>query len=241
MFGERIASLATAKGRGLRLQEVVVGLGFTMVCLDSRACGLAYTLRDELERGCEAFAEAGRLQGRDVEEVLAWTGKGSIIASAVGLATANALLGAPDETFGPDLFDLLRLKPGERLVTVGRFRPMEPALKKMGVVLEVIEPGDSKMSLSVCDVALITATSIINGTLQGLLGDLGNTREVVILGPSTPYAPAAFSGTPVTILAGSDIVDAAKVRTIVREGGGTQTLGKSLRRWVTRIGDSEMG
>ena len=92
MFAEKIAALAMEKCGGLHLQEAIVGLGFTLVCLDGGACGLAYTLRDELERGCDVFGEAGRLAGREAGEVLAWIGSGSVVASAVGLAAANALL-----------------------------------------------------------------------------------------------------------------------------------------------------
>ena len=239
MLKERISSLASRTAAGLHLQEVIVGLGFTLVSLDDGSCGLAYTLREELERGCDAYDGAGKLEGRDVDDVLGWIGRGPVIASAVGLAAANALLLPPEEAYGSDILEALRLQPGERLVTVGRFRPMEPKLKKTGVELEVIEPGDPAAPLRRCDVALVTATSIINGTLDEILAAMGEAREVVILGPSIPYAPTAFEGTPVTLLAGSVIADPGRVRSVVREGGGTQTLGKSLRRWVARIGDSE--
>jgi len=232
----RIADLASEAGRGLHLQEVIVGLGFTLVCLDSGACGLAYTLRDELERGCDAFSEVGRLQGRAVSEAMSWIGRGSVIASAVGLAAANALLLPPEEAFNDDLLALLGLQPGERLVTVGRFRPMELLLRETGAELEVIEAGDPAEPLRACDVALITATSIINDTLESLLAAIEMAREVAVLGPSTPYAPSAFAATPVTLLAGSTIADPGRVRAVVREGGGTQTMGKSLRRWVASVG-----
>lgn len=235
MFAEKIAALAMEKCGGLHLQEAIVGLGFTLVCLDGGACGLAYTLRDELERGCDVFGEAGRLAGREAGEVLAWIGSGSVVASAVGLAAANALLQPPEEAFASDLMNMLSLRAGERVVTVGRFRPMEPMLRKSGAQLEVIEREDPLDSLRDCDVALITATSIINDTMEDILSAMGGAREVAILGPSTSYAPAAFAGTPVTLLAGSAVADADRVRAVVREGGGTQTMEKSLRRWAVRV------
>jgi len=112
---------------------------------------------------------------------------------------------------------------------------MEPELKGKGVELEVIEREDQLDPLQNCDVALVTATSIINNTLGDILSATGGAREVAILGPSTPYAPAAFAGTPVTFLAGSTIADPDRVRAVVREGGGTQTMGKSLLRWAARV------
>jgi len=235
LLSERIASLAAQAGGGRCLSEVVVGLGFTLVCLDDGACGVAYTLRDELERGCDAFNEAGKIRGREVREVLPWMGGSSIIASSVGLAAANALLLPPEQAFSGDLMAYLDLKAGERVVTVGRFRPMEARLKRAGVELEVIERGDHQAPLSACDVALVTATSIINNTLEGILDVIAGAREVVILGPSTPYAPGAFEGSAVTVLAGSAVSDLESVRRIISEGGGTQTMGKALGRWMARV------
>ena len=74
----------------------------------------------------------------------------------------------------------------------------------------------------------------IEGTLGGILEATGEAREVVILGPSTPYIPAAFLGTPVTLLAGSVVLDLGKARRVISEGGGTRTMGKALSRWVAR-------
>jgi uncharacterized protein len=235
MLKKRIASLAGEAGGGLRLGEVIVGLGYTMACLAGGACGLAYTLREELERGCDAYEEAGRLSGRELEEVFAWLGAGNIIASSIALAAANAVLLPPADCHATDLWGSLRLQPGESLATAGRFIPMEPLFEEAGVELAVIEQGNDPAPLRTCDVALITGTSIINDTIEGLLATVERAREVVVLGPSTPYAPAAFSGTPVTLLAGSTIADMDRVRAIVREGGGTQTMGKNLGRWVARI------
>lgn len=241
MLAERLADLARREGGGLRLREAMVGLGYTLVCLEGGACGLAYTLRDELERGCEAFAEAGSLAGREAGEVLGWLGRGSVIASALGLATANALLAPPQEAFACDLMEMLALRPGERVVTLGRFRPLEARLRSAGVDLMVVEREDSAGPLRDCDVALLTATAIINGTLEDVLPATAGAREVAILGPSAPCAPAAFAGTPVTILAGSSVDDAERTRAVVREGGGTLTLGKALRRWALRVAEGRGG
>ena len=232
----KIIATAAREGGGDRfIDEVIIGLGFTMVRLDDGSAGLAYTLREDLERGCEAFGEAGSLAGRKLKEVLPWIGGSSVIASCIGLAAANAVLPPPPGCLDTDLLQTLGLQPGEIVVMVGRFRPMQPVLAELGVQLQVIERDDPPQALENCDVAMITDTTIINNTLQGLLKAVDKAREVVILGPSTPYVPAAFSGTPVTLLAGSVIRDLDKVHQAVAEGGGTKTMGKALDRWVVRI------
>jgi len=235
MFRDRLVSFVEETSGGRHLEEVIVGLGFSLVYLDNGAGGLAYTLREDLERGCDAFAEAGNLGGRELDEVLSWIGGSPTVASSVGLAAANALLQPPEEAFAGDLLAALDLQPGERVVTVGRFRPMEPQLARTGIELEVIARGAPATPLRDCDVALITATSIINNTLDGLLEEMSDAREVVILGPSTPHAPGVFADSPVTLIAGSAIADPEKVRRVVSEGGGTKTMGKALRKWVVRV------
>ncbi len=217
------------------VEEVVIGLGYTMVRLDDERSGISYTPWENLEAGCESFAEAGSISGRELDEVLGWIGGSSPVASSIGLAAANSVLKPPAECLRADLFNCLDLKPGESVVTVGRFKPMEAAFQDRGVELEVIEWGDSPKPLSRCDVAIITATTIINGTLESLLESVGEAREVVLLGPSTPCVVGAFTEEPITMLAGSMVKDPERVRRVVCEGGGTPTMGKALVRWVARV------
>lgn len=206
-----------------------------MICIGGSSCGLSYTPREHIECGCEAFTESGTLLGRELHELLGWLSGGSFLASSVGLAAANAVLKPSKVCMEGDLLDSLDLRPGEKVMTVGRFKPMEAAIASRGARLGFVEWGDSAEPLRRCDVALITATTIINKTLEDLLDEVERAREVVILGPSTPYAPRIFQDTPVTMLAGSVVNDGARVRRVVCEGGGTRTMGKALSKWVARI------
>lgn len=233
MLCDDIVSLALEGGGGRQVGEVIIGLGFTLVFLDDGSPGLAYTLREELRPGCDAFEQAGQLRGRPLAEVVSWVGGGSLIASSVGLAAVNAALRPPEEAFGRDLLGVLELRPGERVVTVGRFLPMEPKLAEAGVRLAVIERGESYAPLEDSDVVLLTATTMINGSIEAVLENVRGAREVVVLGASTPYAPSAFASTPVTRLAGSAVLGAEKVRAVVSEGGGIRTMGRALGKWVS--------
>ncbi|MFW6113843.1 MAG: Rossmann-like domain-containing protein, partial [Actinomycetota bacterium] len=71
--------------------------------------------------------------------------------------------------------------------------------------------------------------------LEEVLDHTAAAREVVLLGPSTPYVPSAFRATPVTLLAGSKVSNPARVRQVVSEGGGTMTMGKALGKWTARV------
>jgi hypothetical protein len=117
---------------------------------------------------------------------------------------------------------------------VGFFGPLVPRLHRIGCRLDILElksdrpgtmsPDEGRLSLAVCNVALITATSIVTGTMDELLSSLGNIRAAVILGPSSFMRPEVFSGTPVTHIAGVRIRNSSAVERIVSEGGGTKIL-----------------
>ena len=94
---------------------------------------------------------------------------------------------------------------------------------------------DADVVLPQCDVALITATTLANHTLDGLLALAGSAREVVLLGPSTPMAPDVFVGTPVTMLAGVEVVDPETLWRIVGEGGSTREFGTAVRKICQQI------
>jgi uncharacterized protein (DUF4213/DUF364 family) len=69
-------------------------------------------------------------------------------------------------------------------------------------------------------VAIITGTSLINGTIDRLLRLAAGCREVAILGPSTPLLAEAFRGLQVHCLSGVRVEDPEEVFRIIGEGGG---------------------
>jgi uncharacterized protein (DUF4213/DUF364 family) len=83
--------------------------------------------------------------------------------------------------------------------------------------------------LKECTVAIVTATTLLNDTLEEVLNGLGNPRHVAILGPSTPLLPEIFQGTPVRHLGGAVVRDTRKVMQIISEGGGTPAMRPYLR------------
>jgi uncharacterized protein (DUF4213/DUF364 family) len=117
---------------------------------------------------------------------------------------------------------------------VGSFGPLMPALRKTGCRLDVLElrndrpgtisPTEGCEPLAACSVAIITGTSIVTGTLDGLLAGLRNPRAIIILGPSSIMCPQVFAETPVTHIAGVWVRNASAVEKIVSEGGGTMIL-----------------
>jgi uncharacterized protein (DUF4213/DUF364 family) len=132
-----------------------------------------------------------------------------------------------------DTISLMGLRPGERVAMVGLFRPIVPRIEAAGVRLSVIERDTPETKrreiLGACDVAIVTATTLLNGTLEGVLSDLGRPRHVALIGPSTPLCGEIFRDTPVTHLGGSAVADAAGVLEVISRGGGTPEMRPFLR------------
>jgi len=240
-------------GRGLRVEEVRIGLGYVGVMLDGDRMGVAAVLRNELAPGCSTIGKAGRLAGSGASQLLdLLIGGTNPLEKALGLATANALLCPDAGEEEQDSIALMGLTSGDRVAMVGYFGPLVKRIQKTGATLQIIEKdprrtdqipdrNDRDTLLAECSVAIITATSILNNTIEEILNGLGNPRHVTILGPSTPLCEAAFARTPVTHLGGSAISDPRKVMQIISEGGGTPHMRPHLRfidRTIERYADA---
>ena len=68
----------------------------------------------------------------------------------------------------------------------------------------------------------MTATTLLNGTVDEILDAAAGCPRIVMLGPSTPLSPEVFARTPVSRLSGVVVADAEGVRLTVSEGGGTR-------------------
>jgi len=241
-IARRLFEYLSKRVTGKKVEEVRIGLGYVAVALDKKSTGLAAVLRQDLEFHCGLLAKAGTFPGTPALDLLTYLVNGrNPLERALGLATVNAVLSkeAPQEE--SDAFALMNLSPKDSVVMIGLFRPLVPRIEQTGASLMVLEKNKSKTIpnilsfrrrrgvLSSCSVAIITATSILNSTLEKILNELGTPRWVSILGPSTPLCRNIFAGTPVTHLGGSVVLDQSKVLQIVSEGGGTPAMRHYLR------------
>ncbi len=233
---QKIIDFLKAASQGLVAVDVHVGLGFTSVRLDDGNLGLAWTAESR-SGSCTHEPKAGTLAGSSAENLLDMLASlNNPLSRSIGLATANAIAaGLPcPETTNVDILQLLNVQASDHVAMVGYFGPLIPTLRSTGCRLDIIElrtdkpgtlsPDEGRVPLSECGVAIITGTSIVTGTMDGLLSNLGNSRAVVILGPSTFMRPEVFVGSPVTHLSGSRVRNALAVERIVSEGGGTMIL-----------------
>jgi uncharacterized protein (DUF4213/DUF364 family) len=226
--------------------DVRIGLGYTAVALENGRCGLAYTLHEKEYESCTIIAEAGTLAGRKASDLIAWMKQPDETACAVGLATANALISVPPSSAESDIMDLLRFESDDTVGMIGYFGPLVSPIRKRARVLHIFErkpipdlgvlPNSAcEELLPQCQIAIISATTLLNHTIDGLLSCCKTAREVVILGPSTPFIPQPFCKRGVTMLSGVQVINGPNALRVVSEAGGTRSFGKAIRKVALRI------
>jgi uncharacterized protein (DUF4213/DUF364 family) len=221
--------------------DIRIGLGYTAVRLDDGRCGLAFTLHEEEYESCCVVPEAGTLTGRSVMELAEYMKSPDTIACAIGLAAANAAIDPPAAAVESDILDVLALKPDDSVGMIGYFGPLvEPVRQRAGELhiferrpipdLGVLPDTAAGDFLPECQVVIMSATTLLNHTIDALLDYCRAAREIALLGPSTPFLPEVFGRRGVTILSGLQVVDAPQILRIVSEGGGTRQFGSAVRK-----------
>jgi len=210
---DQAAILAALLGQALAMPDAAVTavrVGGHLVGVRAGA-GLGLASRTDTHGGPAPAPPAdlpGTLHG--LARLLAAEPQPFALARSLGLAAINALLPPPAAARpakGQDL--LLDRGRGRRAVVVGHF-PFVTRLADRFASLDVLElhprPGDlparaAAQTLPRADLAAITATTLLNGTLAGLLALLRPGAATILLGPSTPFASSLFA-CGITVLAG---------------------------------------
>ncbi|MBV9375733.1 MAG: DUF364 domain-containing protein [Alphaproteobacteria bacterium] len=180
------------------------------------------------------------------------------IRRAVGIAAMNALADAcwrrrphpeAELRLGVDAFDASEMRLGDKVVVVGAFVPFLRELKRRRQPFLVLEqdpatlkpeelpffrPADQARSVvPEADVVLITGTTLINDTLEGLLGAAKPSARVTMVGPTVSLLPDAF------LRRGADILGTVRItepdeflETLAEGGSGYHFLGRSAQKVV---------
>jgi uncharacterized protein (DUF4213/DUF364 family) len=246
MLANEIVDQALTMASDPAATDIRIGLGYTAVLLADGRCGLAYTLHEDEYESCCVIPEAGRLSGRKVSELISWMKLRDAVACAVGLAALNAVLTPPAAAVESDILGLLPAHADDSVGMIGYFGPLVGPLKDRVRALHIFErrpnpeygilpESAARDLLPECQVVIMTATTLLNHTIDDLLDLCNKAREIAILGPSTPFMPEIFSRRGVTMLSGLQVVDPTLALRIVSEGGGTRQFGKAVRKLTLRM------
>lgn len=235
---EALVEHGVSASAGERIADVRIGLGYTAVRLESGKTGVAGMLRHLLDKaGCSILPYAGTLAGREARAVVPLLRSKSIVEASVGLAALNALAQRewPAGASSEDVLELLRIGPKDRVGMVGDMAPVLERIRPIAdrcVVFDDGRPGEEGITetslqqelLPKCDVVILTATSLLNGTFDGLVALSKQAREICVMGPSTPLIPEVFGERGVTLLSGRCFTDPDRLMRVVSEAGGTRSF-----------------
>lgn len=200
----------------------------------------------------------GKLGGRRAVDLAREALSAHGIRRAVGIATVNALADYcwqrrphPEVALrvGIDAFDATDIRQGDQVVVVGAFVPFLKELKRRGQPYLVLEQDPATLKpdelpffrpaeqaaeiLPRADVALVTGSTLVNGTLETLLALARPEARVTIVGPTVGMLPDAFLARGVDVLGCVRITDPDGFLDLLAEGGsGYHFFGRSAQKIV---------
>ncbi|MEE8449553.1 MAG: DUF364 domain-containing protein [Thermodesulfobacteriota bacterium] len=200
--------------------------------------------------------QAGRMTGRPIEEVLDYARDKNVLKAAMGVAAANAVSQylwqkQPAQGFliepEMDAIEGVDFSIARTVTLVGAFTPFIKLLKEQPCQLYILEKNPQALKedelkyfrppeaaaevLPQSDVAILTGTTIVNHTIDGLLDLCPRSCQVVVAGPTASMIPLAFFKRGVNLMGGMEITDPDTTLDILAEGGGAYHLfGKYARK-----------
>ena len=238
---ERIYQQALPALEGKRIRDVRIGLGLLAVELDDGSLAVSYVLRDELPPGCGVIPAGTPLRGVEARAMAAWVFKAhNPLFTSLGMAVLNSVVDpVAIERCSHDKLDEL-IHPDDQIGMIGYIGPMAQFLKSRTAKELIIfdrsreQQGDIHPEsrqhelLPRCDILLVTGTTTLNRSLDTIMQNATNAREIILVGASTPLYPAAFRDTKVTQLAGSlwRPEHRAAIFSVISEARGMRALSK---------------
>lgn len=230
-----------------RVRDVRIGLSYTAVQLEDGRAGVAYTMGRDGAAGCTAFRGSRPLAAKRVEHLVDFLQSSDLLESSVGLAASNAVCNLePARGLPGDVLTAVEPLASDRVVMVGFFGPLVPVLESRVANLEIFDEIETRAdglrpaaeaggAFRDCSLAIITSTAVINNTIDDLLKSATGCREVILVGPSTPFVPEAFENTSVTMLSGIVVDDPTGLLRVISEGCGTRFFGPFVTKWNMRV------
>jgi uncharacterized protein len=186
----------------------------------------------------------GKMKGKPARDAIKEAFSDHGIRRGVGIATVNALAELcwerrpnPEAELlrGIDAFDANRFRPDDLTVVVGAFVPFLKELKRRQLPFLVLEKDPDTLKASEmpfyrpaemarevvpqADVLLMTGTTLINDTLEGLLSWAKPEARVTVVGPTVGLLPDAFLARGADYLGGVRITDPDAFLDLLAEGG----------------------
>lgn len=205
-----------------------------------------------------AMPNSGKLVGQPVASYIQRMQQGGPLQKALGIAVLNALSATCWRLHPPTSYRLIKsIDPVENrtiaddaeVVVIGALVPYFRMLKRREKPFTILEkdprtlkPDEMKFfqpqenagrCIAAADLLIITGTTLINNTLEEILGQMKSGAEAVLVGPTASMLPDAFFRRSITAIGGIMVTDANRLLdTLAEAGSGYHFYGKSAERLV---------
>ena len=203
---------------------------------------------------CGAFGYARNAMGMSAWDVAKWTVEGEDnVARSIGgavLSAASQQLDIADDTDDKCRYGM-EITSEDTVGMIGFIKPVAKTLKSQVKKLYVFDEGVSlyegtmrvcgmdqqPVLLPECTKMIITGSSTINGSIDGLLEMCANADQIALVGSSTPMFPEGWKGTKVTALAGAWWPKERKeeIFRIISQGGGIAQLKSIIQHKIAFV------
>lgn len=235
---------------GIKLSDGMGGLCFTPIKSIPEAVCCPSSAR--------AMPMSGKLRNQPAAKLLDEMFHDNALKRALGIATLNALSMRCWQQHPPqaytirhhvDAIDAVSFKNSGYTVVVGALVPVIRELKKRNQPFGILEldkttlkadelpflipPAEASLAIARADLLIITGTTLINDTLEGLLSPRKPEARVAVMGPTASGLPNALLRRGVSVIGGVLVTEPDRVLDLIAEGGsGYNFFGKGAERTV---------
>lgn len=230
------------------VDEIHMGLGYTMVTLQDGRSGICVTWCDQ-SRAYMVNTDPNDYEGRSALQLLRHIKDGEHPFSRM---MAIALVNALNQRFAVSLPETphdwakrLDLGEGAAVAMIGQFSPVSMRFEEIGSTVRILDLGRNigdpdqfyRWAIKEADLLAVTATSLVNGTLEQILDRFKErTLPVLLMGPSTILHPEVYEDLPINYLAGSAVVAKNDMLKAVRNGRGTLDIHHQAKKVYLNLG-----
>ena len=221
---------------------------FGIVTLRDGSAGLYYAWLGASQKGMGSRYEPEQFNGRHPVELARYCAGDDEADCSLGLAAINAITRHVFRTAGftpmdaPDSMGILDITAADHVGMVGYFPSLVKRLRNNGIRLTVIEKkpqfhkqqenflvSADPQTLEGCDKVMITASTLLNNSLDALLDYTRQAQRRVMIGPTAGFFPDPLFARGISAIGGSEIRNPEQAR---KRLSANQGLGGSARKFL---------
>ncbi|MDE0514467.1 MAG: DUF364 domain-containing protein [Gammaproteobacteria bacterium] len=226
---------------------------FGIVTLRDGSAGLYYAWLGDSQKGMGSRYEPGEFSGRHPLELARYCAGTDEADCSLGMAAVNAITRYVfrQADFTPvdaqDSMGILDIAASDHVGMVGYFPSLVKRLRNNGIRLTVIEKKSQfhkaqenflvsadMQTLDGCNKVMITASTLLNNSIDEVLEYSHGAQKKVIIGPTAGFFPDPLFARGISAIGGSEIRSAQQAR---QRLSTKQGLGESARKFLISAQD----